>query len=121
MKKKDLRPVIPSAKINNTMTAEEQFQNRVLRPIIKLQHECIIGLFDQHLQKAEVDITTFDKLKKSTYLKSCTSRNQPLRNQYIGMIIGLLTEEEFAVYLRNMGEYSRRIMQMISQRIQDTY
>lgn len=119
--KKSLRPTIPSAKVNDVMSPEEQFQNTVLRPIIKLQHQSIIALFNNYLQHSDFDINKFDAPKKLEFLKTVASRNQHLRNQYIGMIIGLFTEEEMSVYLNNMGEYSRRIMQMISQRIQDSY
>ena len=119
--KKDLRPTITTVKIDKTMSAEEQFQNDVLRPIIKLQHNSIIALFDNYLLHSDFNIKTLETAKKLEFLKTVASRNQHLRNQYVGMIIGLFTDEEFTVYLNNMGEYSRRIMQMISQRIQDTY
>lgn len=121
MNKKDLRPIISAAKVNDSMSAEEQFQNGVLRPIIKLQHNTIIALFDHYLEHSDFDITKFEAEKKLEFLKTAASRNQHLRNQFVGMILGMFTEEELAIYLNNMGEYSRRIMQMISQRIQDTY
>ncbi|NIJ45623.1 hypothetical protein FHR24_002091 [Wenyingzhuangia heitensis] len=121
MNKKELRPNIPSAKVDDTMSTEEQFQNLVIRPIIKLQHNTIIALFDNYLEHSDFDIHKFDTLKKLEFLKTVASRNQHLRNQYVGIIIGMFTDEEFAVYLTNMGEYSKRIMQIISQRIQDTY
>lgn len=121
MNKKNLRPTIASAKVNDSMSVEEQFQNSVLRPIIKLQHNSIIALFDHYLAHSDFDITKFEPAKKLEFLKTVASRNQHLRNQLVGMIMGMFTEEELEIYLNNMGEYSRRIMQMISQRIQDTY
>lgn len=121
MTKQELRPSIPSAKVNENMSEEEQFQNGVLRPIIKLQHNSIIALFDHYLLHSDFDITKFEPAKKQEFLKTIASRNQHLRNQYVGMILGMFTDKELAIYLNNMGEYSRRIMQMISQRIQDSY
>ena len=121
MNKKDLRPIISTAKVDDSMSAEEQFQNSVLRPIIKLQHNSIIALFDHYLEHSDFDVSKFEPAKKLEFLKTVASRNQHLRNQFVGMIMGMFTDEELIIYLNNMGEYSRRIMQMISQRIQDNY
>ncbi|MDO3695783.1 glyoxalase [Wenyingzhuangia sp. chi5] len=119
--KTSIRPNIPSAKVNETMSAEEQFQNAVLRPIIKMQYNLIIALFDNYLQHADFNLKSLEVYQKNEFLKTAVTRNQHLRNQYVGMVIGMFTDEEFTLYLNNASEYSRRIIQMISQRLQDTY
>lgn len=119
--KKSIRPNIPSAKVDKNMSAEEQFQNAILRPIIKMQHNLIIDLFDNYLQHSDFNLQNLEIYQKNEFLKSAVTRNQHLRNQYVGMVIGMFTDEEFTMYLNNASEYSRRIIQMISQRLQDTY
>lgn len=121
MNKKEIRPVIQSAIVNDSMSDVEKFQNSVLRPVIKMQHNIIIALFNSFLKHSSFDINTLETPQKKEFLKNMISRNQHLRNQYVGLISGAFTDEEFDHYLTNPSEYGRRIVQMISQRLQDTY
>lgn len=121
MTKKELRPTIVNAVVNNQMSTIEQFQNQVLRPVIKLQHNIIIALFNSYLKHSSFDINSLDQEKKKEFLKNIISRNQHMRNQYVGLISGMFTDDEFELYLTNPSEYGRRIIQMIAQRLQDTY
>lgn len=121
MNKKEIRPFISSAKVTEDMSVVEQFQNGVLRPVIKMQHNIIIALFQSYLKHSSFDINTLEAAQKKEFLKNVISRNQHMRNQYVGLISGLFTDEEFEHYLSNPSEYGRRIIQMIAQRLQDTY
>lgn len=47
--KKQIRPTISSIQPKENISIEEKFQNEVLRPIIKMQHELIIASFEHHL------------------------------------------------------------------------
>lgn len=120
MTKKDIRPIIANAVVNDNMSPQEQFQNQVLRPVIKLQHNLIMALFNSYLKHSSFDINTLSSDQKKEFLKNIISRNQHMRNQYVGLVSGLFTDEEFEHYLTNPSEYGRRIIQMISQRLQDT-
>ncbi|MGY5351300.1 glyoxalase [Wenyingzhuangia sp. IMCC45533] len=120
MTKQDLRPTIANAVVNDNMFTVEQFQNGVLRPVIKMQHNLIIALFCSYLKHSNFEISALDKDQKKEFLKNIISKNQHLRNQYVGLISGMFTDEEFEHYLTNSSEYGRRIIQMISQRLQDT-
>ncbi len=121
MNKKEIRPIIENAIVRDDMSPAEQFQNGVLRPVIKLQHNIIIALFNSYLKHSSFDINTLEGDKKKEFLKNIISRNQHMRNQYVGLISGMFTDEEFEHYLSNPSEYGRRIVQMIAQRLQDTY
>ncbi|GAK89105.1 hypothetical protein JCM19297_3629 [Nonlabens ulvanivorans] len=46
-----LRPEIPNARVSDDMSVEEQFQNRTLRPIAKLQHDLLIAVFHNYIKK----------------------------------------------------------------------
>ncbi len=121
MNKKELRPVIASAVVNDTMSAQEQFQNQVIRPVVKLQHNIIIALFNSYLKHSSFDIETLSAEQKKDFLKNIISRNQHMRNQYVGLVSGMFTDDEFEHYLSNPSEYGRRIIQIIAQRLQDTF
>lgn len=120
MTKKDLRPLIASAIITDNMSLEEKFQNGVLRPVLKLQHQSIIALFQHVLAKNNVLLKKMEIFKKNEYIQTAVSKNQSLKNQYIGLIVGMLTDDELLLYLKNTPEYNKRIIAMVVQRIQDT-
>ena len=46
-----IRPEIPSAIVHDGMSADEQFQNGTLRPVIKLQNELFIAVFKNYIAK----------------------------------------------------------------------
>jgi hypothetical protein len=46
-------------------------------------------------------------------------KQNALKNQLIGSVIGLLTEEELVFYFTNQSDLNKRIYQMICQRIYD--
>lgn len=115
-----LRPVITSAKVNENMSEIEQFQNKVLRPILKLQHVLILNLFDHFTQKNNINTKTLTQEQKINFITSTITKNQALKNQCIGLISGLFTVEEFEYYTKNSNEYNKRITTMIVQRIEST-
>jgi hypothetical protein len=95
----------------------ETFQNKILRPIIKLQHfhllklaeesENLSGLRRKAKNEEHYKVLVIDFLKK----------NAPLKNQIIGIIIGHFTEEEWQNYSLAKSEYNKRILQISGERI----
>ncbi len=118
--KQEIRPVIPNAKINASISEAELFQNTVVRPIIKLQHSLIILLFNNYLEHSKFNLNRLELTKKNEFIRTAITKNTNLKNQYIGLITGLFTETEFQKYLENATEHNRRIVQMIVQRLQNT-
>ncbi|MFN5911757.1 MAG: glyoxalase [Bacteroidota bacterium] len=114
-----LRPLIPAATTELSGEAE-QFQNAVLRPVIKFQHELLIA----HVRNYP-NFNTLSKNKGSRQdfhqkVQQFIHKQTDLRNQLIGCVIGLLTLEEFTLYLANKNELNKRITQMVVQRTVDT-
>lgn len=120
MDKITLRPIISSAKYGIYTSEVETFQNQVLRPIIKLQHDIIMVTFKNFLKSTKVERPVTETYQKNEYIKNSLSKNLALRNQYIGMVIGMFTLEETNLYLPDANAHHKRIIQMIVQRIQDT-
>ena len=46
-----IRQNIPSAKVYDAMRSEELFQNKTLRPVIKLQNDLVIAVFSNYITK----------------------------------------------------------------------
>ena len=113
--KKSLRPKL---QIQKGSTDTEQFQNSILRPILKLQNNIISGLFNINLQKQKITLKS-NASDKLIQIKEICQKDNSMKNQFIGAVIGMLEQQEFDSYSKNKNELNRRIIQMIIQRIFD--
>ena len=113
-----LRPMVAyeSEKITSEL---EQFQNEVLRPILKFQHQIFVQLLLNN--KHFVNL----KLNKSTRTSFLQAINQfvtgqhYLKDQFVGIVLGLMTLEELSIYQTNTSALNKRIHQMVCQRLCD--
>lgn len=115
----NLRPSIKTKEIQDEYSTE-WFQNTVLRPVIKFQHDLLIQYISTQplLFKALIHSDTEEKIRSS--ISTFIQKQASLKYSLIGFIIGLLTMEEMAKYLENQSEFNRRIIQMITQRLFDS-
>lgn len=115
---KKLRPILELT--IEKATPEEAFQNQTLRPVLKMQHHLIISLIESQthfgaiLKKSDNYTVFYESLL--TYVQ----KHQQLKNQIIGLCIGLLSMEEFNFYLSSSAAINKRIIQMAVKRIADT-
>ena len=84
-----LRPDIPSAKVNDTMSADEQFQNRTLRPVAKLQHDLLVEVFRNYIKKHKNVFYGLTAVKRIDYIENAVNRDQKFRNSLKGIIMGM--------------------------------
>ncbi|CAM1345135.1 glyoxalase [Tenacibaculum amylolyticum] len=98
---------------------EEQFQNEVLRPILKLQNDIIGLVFFRFLEKQKLVVQVADKAMFETKINETIKKNIVLRNQLLGLIIGQFTSDEFLIYKEKETEFNKRILNMIGKRITD--
>lgn len=108
----------PELNLSSTIP-DEDFQNRILRPVLKLQHELILVLFIRFCGKQKIDLFK-DENKFNSIVNTHIKKNMVLKNQYLGLIIGMFTTEEFGIYLENDAEFNKRIITMIGQRLKDS-
>ena len=118
--KKQLRPLITSIKKTEYASLEEKFQNEVLRPILKMQHEITLKLFSNHIDNLGIVWKDLKKSKKTQCVDNQLSKNIQFKNLVIGIIVGQFNELELDKYLSNSREYNKRILQMTNQRIVST-
>lgn len=116
---KQMRPLISNALTENSKPVEV-FQNEVLRPVIKMQHEIIIA-YIRSLEQFKVIINKKGaRTDFQSRVHTFISKQQDIKNLLTGMILGMLTEQEFSFYRDHQNDINKRISQMISQRISDT-
>lgn len=114
------RPIISDI-VNKDTLDVEKFQNATLRPIIKMQHDFIVGLFQGYLLKRKIDLNAINISKRRARVKSIFVKDLNFKYLILGVIIGHFSIEEFQIYQVNASEFNKRIIQICVQRIQDTF
>ena len=114
------RPIVKIENKPNIHLEIELFQNKVLRPILKMQHDLILCVFNEHIHKLSIQWKGLMKGKQLEYVDNQLTQNVQLKNTTIGMIIGQLNESEIEQYFINSRDYNKRIIRMSIQRIQST-
>ena len=117
----NLRPKIKSIQQDLNTSDLEQFQNDKLRPILKLQHEIVLVLFQSNLFRNKVLFAELKVEEKRSKLDQLFQKNLSFKNQSIGAVIGMLTLDEYTVYTKDTSVHNRRIIAMLKQRIMSTY
>lgn len=119
-KLKSLRPVIPAS--GNTLHSDiETFQNDVLRPILKFQNDILLSLLQNQAHFHVCLQRHLVREEFQTEIKVFINNQAQVKNQIIGLALGMLTSEEFEVYSANHQEFNKRIIQMAIQRATDFY
>ena len=113
------RPKLSSAQVVDETTAIESFQNIALRPILKLQNDALIRLFLFDLKNKKQKFNQFSNLEKQKSISTHFKSNSPLKQQLLGAVIGLFTEEEFEFYQKDSSKINKRIFSMLKQRFED--
>lgn len=114
-----IRPLIPTAKVTDNMSAEERFQNKTLRPIIKLQNELFLCVFQNYIAKRKNVFYELPLQKRMEYIVHAVQKDLKFRNSLKGMVIGQYTLEEYEIYMANSSALNKRMMNMVIKRLQD--
>lgn len=114
--KKDLRPVLEIPTFEESSPVEK-FQNEVLRPILKLQNEIFLAFYKAFLARQKSDFNALTQEEKRNFINQSFQSDANLKNTCLGMMLGMLTTEEFEIYNLDDKAYNKRIFTMLSQRI----
>ncbi len=111
-----LRPEILSAKVENT-SDDERFQNITLRPVIKLQHDLLILVFKNYINKHKNVFYELSLEKRIDYIENTIHKDMKFRNSVKGMIIGQFTSGEYELYIKNSSSLNKRMMNIVKERL----
>jgi hypothetical protein len=112
-----IRPTIASAKIYESMSSEELFQNKTLRPIIKMQHTLFIAVFGNYIAKRKNVFYDLSLPKQLAYIENAVHKDMKFRNAIKGMIIGQFTVDEYSLYIQNSSALNKRMMNITKERL----
>lgn len=116
--KLELRSALQIPTFENT-TAIEKFQNETLRPVLKLQNEVYLSVFENYAINLNSDFKTLSTEKKWKFIEQSIQNNVSLKNIFIGITIGMFTDEELEVYLLETKTYNKRILTMLIERLRN--
>jgi hypothetical protein len=105
--------------IHPQSSGEEIFQNKTLRPILKLQNDLFIESFLNYVNKYKNDFYTLSTEKKLTFIENAIHKDIKFRNALKGMVIALFTIEEFREYTLNSSNLNKRMMNILIERLKD--
>ncbi len=105
--------------ITNQSSIEEVFQNRTLRPILKLQNDLFIQVFINYAIKQKNVFFSLTPEKKMAYIENVIQRDIKFRNSLKGMVIAFFTLDEYAEYILNSSNLNKRMMTMLVERLKN--
>ena len=115
---KDIRPDI-SIDIMPDKSDAEKFQNSVLRPILKFQHELLVFIFLNSPTVIKKGFLQKHEDQKEQIIVNILKVDQKLKSEIIHSVTSLMTLDELKMYLENKSELSKRIVSMTIQRLKD--
>ena len=115
-----VRPKLPDALTEGELKEEELFQNMVLRPVIKMQHDVLILRVKSYFISKRVMFNVMDKKKRTLAIEQAFLGDNAFKKEIQGMILGQLDTTEYQRYLQNERTMNKRIIQMVRNRMLDS-
>lgn len=117
-----MRAILPSIRPHistetGNLSAFESFQNQTLRPILKFQNELIISILRHQLHKRKDVFYSLPQSERPHYLENTIRQDLRFKSLLMGLIIGHFTAEEFSIYTEHEVELSRRLTDLLVQRV----
>ena len=115
--KLSIRPILPAAEVRSDMSQTEQFQNKTLRPILKMQHDLFILVFKTYLDAKKRVYFKLSPPQQIDYIKNAIAKDGRFRSELKGIVIGQFTIKEYKTYCPLAKDLNRRMMNMLEQRV----
>jgi hypothetical protein len=117
---RSIRPILPATGNESESSALQTFQDKVLRPILKLQHELLLRLAGVGLLARHPDWAHHSEARKVELLTAWATRDLEVKKQIEGAIMALMTGEELDFYFLHEREFQRRIRTFVLERLRSS-
>jgi hypothetical protein len=115
---KSLREMV-IGEIHPQSSPEEIFQNKTLRPVLKLQNDLMVEAFINYANKQKGQFFSLSTEKKLLYIDNAIHKDIKFRNALKGMVIGMFTVDEWREYVANSSNLNKRMMSLLIERLKD--
>jgi hypothetical protein len=119
MNKTSIRPTLTFEK--EAESEFEKFQNEVLRPILKLQNELLVEIFKTYLNKRKGTFHKLSEKEQMIYIDQSVRKDMKFKHYLEGIITGMFTLEEYARFIENEEELTKRMINLLVQRLQSQF
>ena len=119
MSKISIRPILTFEK--EAESDFEKFQNEVLRPILKLQNDLLIKVFETYCNKRKGTFHKFSEKEKLVYIDQTIRRDMKFKHYLEGIITGMFTLDEYVKFMENEDELTKRLINLLVQRLQSQF
>jgi len=113
----NLRPIITTINSELVKSDQEKFQNEVIRPIIKFQHELIVKIFNSYLKIKNIDLASMSAENKIAKITNIFQNDRSLIIELKCIVIAYFTTSEYESYTSMKPEVNKRIIQIVRERI----
>lgn len=120
-RKQKIRPELPGISDVSKKSSTEAFQNTVLRPIIKMQHDIVVIHFKNASRVKNAKIEALNTDERNALIQGLFSHDHRFKAEIKGMVLGAMTLDEYTIYLEDASEYNKRIFKMIAQRVDSVF
>lgn len=117
LRKEAIKHSFQGISIQETFNSDiDQFMHLTVRPILKLQHERILSVFFDFIDRNNIQLSSQLEQKEAEINKLLKS-NQKIRHIYAGLLLAWIPEAELSIYHSNFSELNKRLINLIVQRI----
>jgi hypothetical protein len=112
---KELRPPLNLSPASGEM---EQFQNDVLRPILKFQNDLLLKVCHHQFVKRKNIFFQLPPIKQLEYVELQISQDQNFKNLLFGIIIGHFTSKDWIYFKDHEQDLRKRVTSLLIKRLQ---
>jgi hypothetical protein len=115
----NIRPNLSTSESEGEDSSVLNFQNQVLRPILKLQNSIVLAQFREYIKKFKPSFNAYNLKVQQNYVSDVMKSDPRIRNSLIASVVSVMTLEEYNFYVKNKNECNKRIVTLLIRRIQD--
>lgn len=114
----ELRPE-PASTDSRDSGSEEIFQNKTLRPILRVQSNLLIEIFRTYIKKHKNVFHELNLERRLIYIENAILKDIKFRNSLKGIIVGHFTSGEYEYYSKAPAAINKRMMNLVKTELQD--
>lgn len=114
---KSIRPILGID--SPAMSDIEFFQTHTLRPILKFQNSIVLAQFRKYIQKFKPAFNAYNQSAQKNYIEDVLKRDPRIKNSLIATVVSVMTLHEYDFYCDNKVEINKRIIGLLTKRLQD--
>jgi hypothetical protein len=94
------------------------FQDNTLRPILKFQHQILLLIFNEFIEKNAFNFQSLNVDQRNNTIEQIIKQNPSFQTLLKGIVIALFDTQEIEYWSQHKSEINKRIIQLAIKRIQ---